>query len=99
MFTRWRAADAGRREQMKWVLVALALSTLPFLLHGQDGYTRLSDSSLPTMLPRLDAVTRTEWLLYGLPPAGAYAAALGGLVVYGALLAAAGLVDFYRRSA
>jgi arabinofuranan 3-O-arabinosyltransferase len=27
--------------------------TLPFLLHGQDGYTRLSDSSLPTMLPRL----------------------------------------------
>jgi arabinofuranan 3-O-arabinosyltransferase len=27
--------------------------TVPFLLHGQDGYTRLSDSSLPTMLPRL----------------------------------------------
>ncbi len=54
---------------------------------------------LALLLPRLDAVTRTEWLLYGISPVGAYAAALGGLVVYGALLAAAGLVDFYRRSA
>lgn len=48
-------------------------------------------------LPALDRVTRTEWLLYGID-GSAYAAALGSLAVYGALLAAAGLVDFQRRS-
>jgi hypothetical protein len=51
------------------------------------------------LFPRLDAVTRTEWLLYGAPPPGMYAAALGALAVYALLLAAAGLVDFHRRSA
>src|SRR6266850_460655 len=51
------------------------------------------------LLPRLDAVTRTEWLLYGPPAPGAYAAALGGLLLYAALLAAAGLFDFYRKNA
>jgi hypothetical protein len=50
------------------------------------------------LLPRLDAVTRTEWLLYGPPAPGAYLAALGGLAIYIALLAAAGLFDFYRRN-
>jgi hypothetical protein len=44
-------------------------------------------------------VTRTEWLLYGTPAAGAYAAALGGLAVYILLLIAAGLFDFHRRGA
>jgi hypothetical protein len=44
-------------------------------------------------------VTRTDWLLYGPPGAGPYAAALGGLAVYGVLLIAAGLFDFHRRSA
>jgi ABC-type Na+ efflux pump permease subunit len=50
------------------------------------------------LLPRLDAVTHTDWLLYGAPGAGAYAGALGGLALYGTLLVAAGLFDFYRRS-
>lgn len=50
------------------------------------------------LLPRLDAVTRTAWLLYEAPTAGVYAAALGTLILYTALLAAAGLFDFYRRS-
>jgi ABC-type Na+ efflux pump permease subunit len=50
-------------------------------------------------LPRLDAVTRTEWLLYDAPSGLAYASALGGLLVYFVLLVAAGLFDFYRRSA
>ena len=50
------------------------------------------------LLPRLDAVTRTAWLLYETPTAGVYAAALGTLILYTALLAAAGLFDFYRRS-
>ncbi len=51
------------------------------------------------VLPALDRVTRTEWLLYGLPEARAYAAALGGLGLYTALLAAAGVFDFQRRAA
>jgi len=50
------------------------------------------------VLPRLDGVTRTEWLLYGVPGYGAAAAAIGALALYAALLAAAGLFDFHRKS-
>ena len=50
-------------------------------------------------VPALDRVTRTEWLLYGPPDARAYGAALAGLVLYTALLGAAGVFDFQRRSA
>jgi ABC-type Na+ efflux pump permease subunit len=50
------------------------------------------------LLPRLDAVTRTEWLLYGAPGASAYFWAVGGLVLYTLLLVAAGMFDFYRRN-
>lgn len=49
-------------------------------------------------LPALERATRTEWLLYGLPDARAYGAALAGLALYTALLGAAGLFDFQRRS-
>ncbi|MBV8030005.1 MAG: ABC transporter permease [Betaproteobacteria bacterium] len=57
-----------------------------------------SVDALAAVLPRLDQVTRAEWLLYGAPPAGAYVAALTGLVVFGALVTLAGLIDFHRRS-
>jgi hypothetical protein len=50
------------------------------------------------VLPRLDAVTRTEWLVYAPPEPRAYLQALAGLVVYGALLVAAGLFDFHREN-
>lgn len=50
------------------------------------------------LLPALDRVTRTEWLLYGVDSKG-YAAALGALALYAVLLAAAGVFDFQRRSA
>lgn len=56
--------------------------------HGVD--------ALAFLLPRLDGMTRTEWLLYGPPAAGDYARMLGGFVVYLILLGAAGLFDFYR---
>jgi ABC-type transport system involved in multi-copper enzyme maturation permease subunit len=55
--------------------------------------------ALALLLPRLDAVTRTEWLLYGAPAPAAYGAALAGLAIYAALLVAAGLFDFQRRNA
>src|SRR5881396_665303 len=70
----------------------------------------LADASLPhqvarwavdaiaLLLPRLETVTRTGWLLYGPPDAGAYAAALAGLMLYTGLLIAAGLFDFHRRN-
>jgi hypothetical protein len=59
---------------------------------------RFCVDAVALLLPRLDAVTRSEWLLYGVPSPGVFAAAMGGLLVYLALLAAAGLFDFYRRS-
>ncbi len=50
------------------------------------------------LLPRLDGATRTAWLLYEAPSALAYGWALGGMLLYALLLAAAGLFDFHRRS-
>lgn len=50
------------------------------------------------LLPRLDAVTSTAWLLYGAPAAAEYVAALAAIALYVALLGAAGLFDFYRRN-
>ena len=50
------------------------------------------------VLPALDRVTRTEWLLYGMD-GKAYAIALGSLALYSTLLAAAGVFDFQRRAA
>jgi hypothetical protein len=54
--------------------------------------------ALSLLLPRLDTVTRSDWLLYGAPPAGELTQSLSGLCLYLALLAAAGLFDFSRRN-
>ena len=51
------------------------------------------------LLPRLEGVSRTDWLLYGAPDAPSYGFALGGLLVYTALVTAAGLFDFQRSTA
>jgi len=59
---------------------------------------RLGMDAVALLVPRLDQVTRSEWLLYGAPPAAAYVAALASLGIYAALLTAAGLFDFHRRS-
>ena len=60
---------------------------------------RFCVEAVALLLPRLDAVTSSDWLLYGAPGAAEFAATMGTLLVYTALLAAAGLFDFYRRSA
>lgn len=60
---------------------------------------RLAVDAVALLLPALDRATRTEWLLYGFPDARSYALALGSLVLYTALLAAAGVFDFERRTA
>jgi hypothetical protein len=59
---------------------------------------RWSVEGIALLLPPVDSMTRTEWLLYDSPSARAYAFALGGALLYGALIAAAGLFDFHRRS-
>jgi ABC-type Na+ efflux pump permease subunit len=59
---------------------------------------RYAIDTIALLLPRLDAATRTDWLLYGAPSALAYGSALAGLAIYTALLVAAGLFDFQRRN-
>ena len=54
--------------------------------------------ALGLLLPRLDAATRSDWLLYGAPAAGELTQTLAGLGLYLVLLAAAGLFDFSRRN-
>jgi ABC-type transport system involved in multi-copper enzyme maturation permease subunit len=53
--------------------------------------------ALAFVVPRLDTVTRTDWLLYGPPAGGDYAWALVSLALYAILVSAAGLFDFHRR--
>ena len=60
-------------------------------------FARAAVGAVAFLLPRLDAATRSEWLLYGPPPAAAYAAAVAPLFVYILVLAAAGLFDFQRK--
>jgi len=59
---------------------------------------RWAVDAVALLLPRLDAVTRSDWLLYGTPGGAEFARALGGLAIYFVLLAAAGLFDFSRRN-
>lgn len=59
--------------------------------------TRWIFDALALLLPRLDAATRSDWLLYGVPGAE-FIAALVGLGLYILLLVAAGLFDFSRRN-
>ena len=55
-------------------------------------------NAVALLLPRLDTATRSDWLLYGAPPAGETALIVAGMAVYVGLLAAAGLFDFSRRN-
>ena len=75
--------------------IAGAPLAVPSMAHD---IARWSVDALALLLPPLHAATRTEWLLYGAPPPGAYLHALAGLLAYFALLVAAGLFDFYRRN-
>jgi len=86
-------------------LLARALGTIQSIAQGS-----LFEASWPQrtaqwlidaiafVLPRLDAMTRTDWLLYGVPQSGDYVAALAGLALYTLLLLAAGLIDLQRRN-
>jgi hypothetical protein len=76
---------------------AIAAAPLAESSLAQD-IARWGVDAVAFLLPRLDAVTRTDWLLYEAPAPADAVAALAGLAVYLALLVAAGLFDFYRRN-
>ena len=60
---------------------------------------RRAVEAVALLLPGLDRVTRTEWLLYATPDARSYVLLLGGMLVYLVLLTVAGVFDFARRAA
>ena len=76
-----------------------ALAGTPLAADTWAGWlARGTVDTIAFVLPRVDAATRTEWLLYDAPPLGEYSAALAALAVYIVLLTAAGLFDFHRRN-
>src|SRR4051812_2342569 len=59
---------------------------------------RYAMSAIAMLLPALDRVTRTEWLLYGAPDGQSFALGVAGALLYTIVLAAAGVFDFQRRA-
>ena len=93
------AATAGLYLLARAMPAIQALSARPLAEETSAGWlARHAVDALAFILPRVDAATRTDWLLYEAPNMPAYLSALGGLVLYGALLVVAGLIDFHRRS-
>src|SRR5262245_7997442 len=86
-------------------LLARSIGAIQAIASGSPGDSSLAArlaqyavDAVALLLPRIDAMTRTAWLLYEAPSAATYAAALGSALLYTALLAAAGLFDFHRKS-
>jgi ABC-type Na+ efflux pump permease subunit len=59
---------------------------------------RIAMDGIALLVPHLGGMTRSEWLLYGVPSGATYLGGLALLALYAALLSAAGLFDFERRS-
>lgn len=86
-------------------LLGRSIAAIQLLASGplaEEGWTQVVShgavDAVALLLPRLDAATRSEWLLYALPTPSAYGTALFSMAAYTALLAAAGLFDFQRRN-
>lgn len=93
------AAFAGFYLLSRSIAAIQAIAAGPAADEGLLGaLARWGVDGVALLLPRLDAVTRTDWLLYGAPDAAALGAAVGSLALYGALAGVAGLVDFHRRN-
>src|SRR5688500_3111925 len=93
------AATAGLYLLARAMPAVQALAGAPLDVESWAGWlARRAVDAIAFLLPRVDAATRTEWLVYDVPSPGAYAAALSGLALYTVLLTAAGLFDFHRRS-
>lgn len=93
------AATAGLYLLARAMPALQAIAGAPLDAQSWAGWlARRAVDAIAFVLPRVDAATRTEWLVYDAPSPGAYGAALAGLAVYTVLLTAAGLFDFQRRS-
>jgi len=90
------AATAGLYLLGRSISAIEAIAAGPLVDSGESGLSGIV-AALAYLVPRLDAATRTEWLLYGLPAPIDLLAALAGSAVYCALLCTAGLFDFSRR--
>jgi len=94
------AATAGLYLLARAMPGIQAIAAKPLVEESWAGWlARQAADTIALVLPRLDAATRTEWLVYGLQDMRAYGWALAALVAYFVLLTAAGLVDFHRRAA
>jgi ABC-type transport system involved in multi-copper enzyme maturation permease subunit len=94
------AATAGLYLLARSMAAIQAIASGPLMEPSlANQVARFGLEAVALLLPRLDAVTSSDWLLYGAPGAAGFAATMGTLLVYTALLASAGLFDFYRRSA
>ncbi len=60
--------------------------------------SRWGVDGIALLLPRLDAATRTDWVVYGAPAGAELGQVVAGLALYAALACAAGMVDFHRRN-
>ena len=65
---------------------------------GAAQVQRMAMDGVALLVPHLGGMTRSEWLIYGLPPGPAYLGGVALLALYAGLLSAAGLFDFQRRS-
>jgi hypothetical protein len=93
------AASAGLYLLARSVTAIQAIAASPLAGDSAGAQAaRWAVDAFALLLPRLDAVARGDWLLYGAPPAAELASALAGLGIYVTLLAAAGLFDFSRRN-
>ena len=90
------AATAGLYLLGRSISTIQAIAAGP-LAEAHDGILSSVVDSFALLVPRLDATTRTEWLIYGSPAPGDVLAAVVGAAIYCAFLCAAGLFDFSRR--
>jgi ABC-type Na+ efflux pump permease subunit len=86
-------------------LLARSMSAIQVIAHAAPGTTSLADGvithmvdALAWVLPPLDRMTDTAWLVQGPPAAGALASLAAQAALYIALLGAAALFDLYRKN-
>lgn len=90
---------------MGFYLLARSITALQLIGQSAAGDGSLSQrvigftiDAVATLLPRLDAFTRTDWLVYHSGSWTTLAPLLGQTAIYLALLAGAALFDLYRKN-
>ena len=94
------AATAGMYLLSRVIAAIQSISDSP-LVSDQNSLQKVARSGVDLvalLLPPLDRATQTVWLLYGPPSPGEFLQIAGTLLVYCALVTAAGLFDFHRRN-